>query len=183
MICPRCGNFCDDNAKVCNSCGADLTNGQQANYQQQNYQQQNYQQNYQQSGYQYQPNNMGMGGNYRAPVKRRSIGICVLLSIVTCGFYGIYWYICMVDDLNVASGRIGDTSGGMVFLLSLVTCGIYGLYWLYKAGEKVNYIKMRNTGIQNSDSGILYLILGIVGLPIVSYCLIQNELNEVATLQ
>lgn len=206
MICPRCGNFCDDSARVCPSCGADFTNGQrqqpnyqqqnyqQPNYQQQNYQQPNYQQpnyqqqnycqqpNYQQPGYQYPPN-AGMGGNYRAPVKKRSVAVCILLTIITCGIYGIYWFICMVNDLNVASERIGDASGGTVFLLSLITCGIYGMYWLYKAGEKVSYIKMRNTGVPSSSNGILYLILGLVGLPIVSYCLIQSELNEVATLQ
>ena len=83
----------------------------------------------------------------------------------------------------MASGRTGDTSGGMVFLLSLITCGIYGIYWLYIAGEKVAYIKQRNTGEIDSSSSVLYLILGIIGFGIVAYALIQSELNKVATLQ
>ena len=159
---------------------------QQNGYQQPPYQQNSYQQNgYQQNGYQqnpYQPNGPQYG-NYRAPVKNRNIALCVVLSIITCGIYGIYWLVCLVDDLNVASGRTGDTSGGMVFLLSLITCGIYGIYWMYKAGEKVAYIKQRNTGEIDSSSSVLYLILGIIGFGIVAYALIQSELNKVATLQ
>ena len=161
-------------------------NNQQNGYQQPPYQQNSYQQNgYQQNGYQqnpYQPNGPQYG-NYRAPVKNRNIALCVVLSIITCGIYGIYWLVCLVDDLNVASGRTGDTSGGMVFLLSLITCGIYGIYWMYIAGEKVAYIKQRNTGEIDSSSSVLYLILGIVGFGIVAYALIQSELNKVATLQ
>ena len=161
-------------------------NNQQNGYQQPPYQQNGYQQNgNQQNGYQqnpYQPNGPQYG-NYRAPVKNRNIALCVVLSIITCGIYGIYWLVCLVDDLNVASGRTGDTSGGVVFLLSLVTCGIYGIYWMYKAGEKVAYIKQRNTGEVDSSSSVLYLILGIVGFGIVAYALIQSELNKVATLQ
>ena len=159
---------------------------QQNGYQQPPYQQNSYQQNgNQQNGYQqnpYQPNGPQYG-NYRAPVKNRNIALCVVLSIITCGIYGIYWLVCLVDDLNVASGRTGDTSGGMVFLLSLITCGIYGIYWLYIAGEKVAYIKQRNTGEIDSSSSVLYLILGIIGFGIVAYALIQSELNKVATLQ
>ena len=159
---------------------------QQNSYQQPPYQQNSYQQNgYQQNGYQqnpYQPNGPQYG-NYRAPVKNRNIALCVVLSIITCGIYGIYWLVCLVDDLNVASGRTDDTSGGIVFLLSLITCGIYGIYWMYKAGEKVAYIKQRNTGEVDSSSSVLYLILGIIGFGIVAYALIQSELNKVATLQ
>lgn len=161
-------------------------NNQQNGYQQPPYQQNSYQQNgYQQNGYQqnpYQPNGPQYG-NYRAPVKNRNIALCVVLSIITCGIYGIYWLVCLVDDLNVASGRTDDTSGGIVFLLSLITCGIYGIYWMYKAGEKVAYIKQRNTGEIDSSSSVLYLILGIIGFGIVAYALIQSELNKVATLQ
>lgn len=197
MICPNCGKNCPDGNRFCDNCGtafaAPQSNQQQNNQQnyyqnnyqnnQQNGQQSYYQNNYQQNGYQqppYQPNGCG---NYRAPIKKRDIAMCIVLSIITCGIYGIYWLICLVDDLNVASGRVGDTSGGMVFLLTLVTCGIYGIYWAYKAGEKIAYVKQRNTGEQDSSSSVLYLVLSLVGFSIVVYALIQSELNKVATLE
>ncbi len=155
-------------------------NYQQPNYQQPNYQQPNYQQpNYQQPNYQ-QPNyQQQFGGGYKAPITERSIGMCILLSIVTCGIYGLYWYFCIVNDLNTASQQQDDKGPGMILLLSIVTCGIYSWIWLYKAGEKVNAIKQFN-GEPASDSSVTYILLAIFGLGIVDYCLIQTELNKVA---
>lgn len=115
------------------------------------------------------------------PIRKRSIVTCILLSIVTCGIYGIYWTVCLVNDLNTASGTPQDTSGGVVFLLSLVTCGIYMYYWMYKAGEKVSVIQRRQGRMNSENNGLLYLLLSIFGLSIVSYCLIQSELNQVAS--
>lgn len=175
MFCPSCGNQISDNTKFCPSCGAAVTqnngaaNAQQNAYQQSAYQQTTYQQN--------------PAGSYRAPIKKRNIALCIIFSIITCGIYGIYWFICMVNDLNLASGRTQDSSGGLVFLLSLVTCGIYGLYWMYKAGEKVDLVKQRNGMPAGGNTGIIYLLLGIFGLAIITWCLIQSELNNVATLE
>ena len=111
-------------------------------------------------------------------IQQKSIAVCIILSIVTCGIYGIYWFICLSNDANTASNTFG-TSGGTAFLLSLITCGIYGLYWAYKQGEKIDAAK-NNRGIASSNSGILYLLVGIVGFSIVAYALMQNELNNLA---
>lgn len=111
-------------------------------------------------------------------MKQRSVGIAILLSIITCGIYGIYWLIMLNDETNYVSGHQQDgTSGGVVFLLTLVTCGIYGYYWCYKQGEKLNEAKMQR-GIVDSSASVLYLILSIFGLSIVSYALMQSELNK-----
>ena len=68
-------------------------------------------------------------------IQERNIVTCIILSIITCGIYGIYWEICLVNDLNVAADTPNDTSGGMVFLLSIITCGIYMLYRLLRQRE------------------------------------------------
>lgn len=105
-------------------------------------------------------------------VKERNIVLCIVFTIITCGIYGIYWMINMVDDLNAISGHPEDTSGGMVFLLSLITCGIYSWFWLYKAGKKLDEID--GTG----DNSILLLILAICQLGIIDYCIIQDKINK-----
>lgn len=76
-------------------------------------------------------------------IKQRNIGICILLSIVTCGIYGLYWFVVLTDDINQESGETDATSGGMSLLLTIVTCNIYGWFWAYKMGEKVDIIKIR----------------------------------------
>lgn len=166
MICRNCGFQCDDNAITCPKCGAPVGN----NYQQSPQNQQQF------GGYNQQPT-----GGYKAPIKQKSIVTCIILSIVTCGIYGIIWFINIVDDLNTASGDVNGQSGVMVFLLSLVTCNIYGLYWAYKAGEKVSIIRRRNGLSSDSNNGILYLILNLLGFGIVTYALVQTELNNVAS--
>ena len=94
-------------------------------------------------------------------VQKRNIVSCLVLTFITCGLYGIYWFICLADDVNTVSG-VRDTSGGTVFLLTLITCGLYGLYWAYKCGEKIDMIK-QNRGMASSNGGVLYLILYIFG--------------------
>ena len=112
-----------------------------------------------------------------APIQNRNIALCIVLTIITCGIYGLYWLVCLANDLNTASGHPEDTSGGMVLLLSIVTCNIYSWYWLYKAGEKVEQMRAQR-GLHCNNSSLLYLLLGIFGLGIISYCLIQSELND-----
>ena len=111
-------------------------------------------------------------------VQQKNIALCIVLSLVTCGIYGIYWFITLTNDLNTATGEEG-TSGGMAFLLSLVTCGIYTFYWAFKCGEKVDKIRQQN-GEAGGSNGVLYLILYLFGLGIVTYALVQSELNKVA---
>ena len=108
---------------------------------------------------------------------KRSIVTCILLSIITCGIYSIVWMIQLNDELNAAADKTNATSGGMVFLFTLITCGIYGFFWYYKMGENVDAIKEKQ-GLASSSSGIIYLILGLFGLGIVNYCLMQDTLNK-----
>ena len=114
----------------------------------------------------------------RPVVKNRSIVTAILLSIVTCGIYGIVWYISMVDEVNrVCNDEFSDKSGGLVFLLTLITCGIYGWIWFYKAGQRMSNVGSKY-GMQIADNSILYLVLAILGLTIVDYCLLQSDLNK-----
>ena len=110
-------------------------------------------------------------------VQQRNIALCVILSLVTCGLYGLYWFVCMTDDTNTVANEEG-TSGVLALILTIVTCGIYGLYWAYKCGDKLDKAKV-DRGMPASNGGVLYLILYIFG-GIIAYALIQNELNKLA---
>ncbi|MDF2485317.1 MAG: putative rane protein [Herbinix sp.] len=110
-------------------------------------------------------------------VKNRNIILCLIFTFITCGIYGIYWYVCLANDTNTVSG-VQDTSGGLVLLLTIITCGIYGLYWAFKCGEKIDTAK-RNRGMAASNGGILYLLLYLLG-GIIAFALIQHEINRLA---
>ena len=111
-------------------------------------------------------------------IKERNIVVQVLLSIITCGIYGIYWFFTLTDDA-ARSAEDPNFSGIKSFLFSLITCGIYTFFWNYKMG-KTMYADNQKAGIKAEDNSVLYLILSIFGLSIVNYCIIQNELNTLA---
>ena len=107
-------------------------------------------------------------------IQQRNIVVAILLTIVTCGIYSIYWMIKLNDEVNQLAGETDAASGVKVLLFTLLTCGIYGLYWMYKMGDRCDIIK----GVKGGNSGILYLILSIFGLGSVSYCLMQDTINK-----
>jgi hypothetical protein len=110
-------------------------------------------------------------------MKQRSIGMCILLTIVTCGIYGLYWFVCITDDTNELADERDLAGGGMALLLTIITCNIYGWYWAYKMGDKVDTIKSRN-GMNSSNSGILFVVLQFLGLGIINYALAQDCINK-----
>ena len=116
-----------------------------------------------------------MKGELFAMYQERDIALYIILTIITCGIFGIYWLIVLADDMNAIANDGDMMSGAMVFLLSFVTCGIYGIYWAYKQGERIDRIN----GVQGS-TGVLYLVLYLLGFGIIVYALLQNELNKKA---
>ncbi len=112
-------------------------------------------------------------------VERRSVVTAIILTIVTCGIYGIYWFIVLNNDVNTLSGTPEDTSGGMAFLFSIITCGIYTFFWMYKMGTKLDNIETQR-GAYPQSRGIVYLLLSLFGLSIVSYALMQDSVNRLA---
>ncbi len=110
-------------------------------------------------------------------VKKRDLVLAIVLSLVTCGFYGIYWTISLVNEVNYICDEPEAMSGAMVFLLSLVTCGVYMMIWFYNAGGRLDRAKSA-VGLYPSNSGTLYCILPLFGLGIVTMALIQSEVNN-----
>ncbi len=156
-FCPNCGTQVQEGIAFCPNCGAQVTGAAE-------------------QPAQGTPNPTNAGGYPR--VQNRNLVTCILLSIVTCGIYGIIWFINLVNDVNtVCQDDKSSQSGGMVFLLTLVTCGIYGYIWFYTAGKRMEAAgKKYQVGI--ADNSIIYLVLMILGLGIVDYCLIQSDLNK-----
>lgn len=111
-------------------------------------------------------------------MKEKNIALSIILTIVTCGIYGIYWFITLTDEVKQESANAEAPSGGMAFLLTLVTCGIYGFYWAYKMGENLA-LANANNGIQAENKSVMYLVLQILGLGIVGYAFMQSDLNAI----
>ncbi|MBQ8192544.1 MAG: DUF4234 domain-containing protein [Bacilli bacterium] len=152
-FCPHCGAQLPEGATFCGNCGNSVTGAS--------------------SAAQTTPNN---NGGMAPTLTKRDLVMTIILSVVTCGIYGIYWFICLNDDSNKVSGD-NSTSGVMALVLTILTCGIYGFYWYYKVGKNI-YKAGQMYGKDIADNSIIYLVLGLFGLGIVNYCLMQTDLNK-----
>ena len=112
-------------------------------------------------------------------IPKRNIGLYVVLTFITCGLFGLYWFCTLNDDTNQVSGHTEAMGGVAALLLSIVTCGIYSLFWMYNMGTRIDEVKMRR-GMPCGNTGTLYLILALVGFGWVSEILLQGELNKLA---
>lgn len=111
-------------------------------------------------------------------MQERNVALSIILSLITCGLYGLYWFVCLTNDANYAANEQG-TSGGIALLLTIVTCGIYGIYWAYRMGEIINRGKEQCGLSIESSMSIIYLLLYIFGFGIIAWALMQNDLNQI----
>lgn len=106
-------------------------------------------------------------------IKKRNIVSCILLSVITCGIYLIYWLIVMAKD---AVSVKDPTDSGILEIVLMLFLPFLGFYF----AEKKMAEGCAEKGIEHADRSVLYLILGLVGLGIVNCCLMQSDLNALA---
>ncbi len=102
---------------------------------------------------------------------KRNVVTVIILSLVTCGIYAIYWTYVTTQELNNREGNNPLTNYIVAILLSLVTCGIYGIYWWFMFFKKVDSV----TGESNF---LVNFILMFFGLSIVSMAIAQSSFNN-----
>ena len=107
-------------------------------------------------------------------INKRSIGMCILLSIITCGIYGIYWMYLLVKNTRSIQKNTDNCTGEM---LCLIFVPFYSLYWWYTRGEKVRQ-GFAEHDYNATGGGVVYLVLAIFGLSIVSMAIMQSDFNS-----
>ena len=108
-------------------------------------------------------------------IERRNIALCIVLSLVTCGIYGIYWIVKMMKE--AVQLRDPNDAGTAEILL-----GIFVPFVGFYMGEKKFAEACAARGIQHEDHTVLYLVLGLFGLWIVDAAMMQNDLNKTADI-
>lgn len=91
-------------------------------------------------------------------MKQRSIGMCILLTIVTCGIYGWYWAYKMGEKVDIIKNRGGmpsSNSGILFVVLQLFGLGIIDYALAQDAINKYSgtngYGQPYNGGYQNQQ--------------------------------
>ena len=93
-------------------------------------------------------------------MKQRSIGMCILVTIVTCGIYGWYWAYKMGEKVDIIKNRGGmpsSNSGILFVVLQLFGLGIVDYALAQDAINKYSgtngYGQSYNSGYQNQQYG------------------------------
>lgn len=115
-----------------------------------------------------------IGGKYL--IQQRSVGLGIILSLITCGIYSLYWMYAITNEVGYLSDDPSFT-GGKTILFTIITCGIYALFWYYMLGGKLATAQMKK-GYPAKDDGVLFIILGIFGLGIISMAIAQSNVNN-----
>jgi hypothetical protein len=108
--------------------------------------------------------------------KVRDTGTCVLLTIVTLGFYSLYWYFKTHDEMRRHSG--GGIGGGVALILAIFV----GFVMPFLSSNEVGglYERRRQARPVSAATGLWALLLGwffFVGL-IVWFVKTNSALNE-----
>lgn len=110
--------------------------------------------------------------------RERSPIIVIVLSLVTCGIYTLYWIYKMSEELQSESQNEDSTSPGIELLLVLVTCGLYMFYWYYKYAKMILDIQVSRNISMPDDNAILYIILIVFGLSPIAMAIMQSSANK-----
>lgn len=110
-------------------------------------------------------------------IKQRNIPMCIFLTIITCGIYGLYWFVCLTDDVSTIFGNEYDTPGGIALVFDLITCGIYGYFWCYHIGQDIDRYNF-NIKHQSTYNRYFFIALSFFWLDAITYAIAQNAINE-----
>ncbi|MGB3948926.1 MAG: DUF4234 domain-containing protein [Bacteroidia bacterium] len=100
--------------------------------------------------------------------------VVLLLSLVTCGLYLIYWNIKAAKVINAAAEKEVISQPIAIFA---GCCAPVNLYFYYLAGKEGLPKIYEKTGEANKDQSTLLIILGLF-FPMVAAMIVQGDINK-----
>ncbi|MBI2194847.1 MAG: DUF4234 domain-containing protein [Planctomycetes bacterium] len=108
---------------------------------------------------------------------RSNVAWDIVLTLITCGIYNLFWQARKFRVLNAFLGR-ADFSFWHWFFLSIITCGVYHIYTEYVMGQSIVEIQRKLGQHPNESLSTLCLVLTILGLALVTDAIQQGEINR-----
>jgi heme/copper-type cytochrome/quinol oxidase subunit 3 len=117
---------------------------------------------------------------------RRDSWVPPVLTLVTCGFYYLYWQYVTSEELKQATGR-DDINPLMDLLITVACCGFWAIYVQYRNAQVVHQ-SFQAAGQQHEDKSSFILIMHLLNMisgvtAFVAMMVLQDELNKLGELQ
>ena len=119
-------------------------------------------------------------------IEKRDPGIVLVLALFTCGFYLIYWYLKMYEEIEMLCGETPTgNSFWLDFVLYIFSCGLFGIWADYKISEKLNELQRQRGMMGATDSTTLAVVLDIAAYitgmftNYITSAIQQDQLNKV----
>lgn len=106
-----------------------------------------------------------------------SIPLYLVLTILTCGLFNLYWNYRQIWACNDLLGR-KEFNFWLWVLLSLITCGIYHVFYQYKMGAAIVDIQRMHHRDLFDKLPLISVFATILGFSIVVDCIHQHEINK-----
>jgi hypothetical protein len=100
--------------------------------------------------------------------------VVLILSLVTCGLYLIYWNLKAADVLNAAAEREVISQPIAIFA---GCCYPVNAYFFYLAGKDGLPAVQKRVGLPVKDDSVLLLVLGLL-FPMIAAMIVQSEINK-----
>ncbi len=112
-------------------------------------------------------------------IKQRNPVLVLVLSIVTCGIYGLYWVYQSLHELEQTTGKTDSMNSMVVLLLCLFLPSVGYLLYGMVLNDQLNALRAMH-GQPEEDNKVLYMILGFF-IFVVLLFMGQSEINKFAT--
>lgn len=108
------------------------------------------------------------------PIFKNDPIVVLLLGIITCGLYLIYWNIKAAEVINAVAEKEVISQPIAIFA---GCCFPVNLYFYYLAGKEGLPIIYEKTGNAGKDDAILLMVLGFL-FPMVAAMIVQGDINK-----
>ena len=108
------------------------------------------------------------------PVFKVDPVLVLILGIITCGLYHIYWNIKVAEVLNAVTKREVISSPIAIFAGCCFPINIYFFYLAAKEGLLEVY---KRIGYTQKDDSTLLIVLGFL-FPMAAAMIVQNDINK-----
>ena len=106
-----------------------------------------------------------------------SIPLYLILTLLTCGLFNLYWNYLQMEVCNNLLMRI-EFRFGYWLLFSILTCGIYHIFYQYKMGSALVEIQSNRNKPLFDGLPVISVVVTVLGLSIVVDCIHQHEINK-----